>query len=61
MSSTNENLSQAIDAVAEGYKGVLVYGGDGTVPLDKWFGSWHDGTPESHEIMRVRRKKAHGA
>ena len=36
------------------------YGGDGTVPLDKWFGSWHDGTPESHEIMRARRKKAHG-
>lgn len=36
------------------------YGGDGTVPLDKWFGSWHDGTPESHEIMRNRRAKAHG-
>lgn len=36
------------------------YGGDGTVPLDKWFGSWHDGTSESHEIMRARRKKAHG-
>jgi sterol desaturase/sphingolipid hydroxylase (fatty acid hydroxylase superfamily) len=37
------------------------YGGDGTVPLDKWFGSWHDGTPESHEIMRTRRAKIHGA
>ena len=36
------------------------YGGDGTVPLDKWFGTWHDGTPESHEIMRGRRKQAHG-
>lgn len=36
------------------------YGGDGTVPLDKWFGSWHDGTPESHELMRARREKAHG-
>ena len=36
------------------------YGGDGTVPLDKWFGSWHDGTPESHEIMRGRRAKVHG-
>jgi len=36
------------------------YGGDGTVPLDKWFGSWHDGTPESHEIMRNRRAKIHG-
>ena len=37
------------------------YGGDGTVPFDKWFGSWHDGTPESQETMRVRRAKAHGA
>jgi sterol desaturase/sphingolipid hydroxylase (fatty acid hydroxylase superfamily) len=37
------------------------YGGDGTVPLDKWFGSWHDGTPASHETMRARRAKAHGA
>jgi len=36
------------------------YGGDGTVPLDKWFGSWHDGTPESHALMRARRGKAHG-
>ena len=36
------------------------YGGDGTVPLDKWFGSWHDGTPESHDLMRARRAKAHG-
>jgi len=36
------------------------YGGDGTVPLDKWFGSWHDGTPESHELMRSRRAKIHG-
>lgn len=37
------------------------YGGDGTVPLDKWFGTWHDGTHESHEIMRNRRAKVHGA
>ena len=36
------------------------YGGDGTVPLDKWFGSLHDGTPESHAIMRAKRKQAHG-
>jgi sterol desaturase/sphingolipid hydroxylase (fatty acid hydroxylase superfamily) len=36
------------------------YGGDGTVPLDKWFGTWHDGTPESHATMRDRRKEAHG-
>ena len=35
------------------------YGGDGLVPLDKWFGSWHDGTPEAEERMyvRFRRKK----
>lgn len=37
------------------------YGGDGTVPLDKWFGTWHDGTLESHETMRTRRAKAHGS
>ena len=24
---------------------------DGMVPLDKWFGSFHDGTPEAHEAM----------
>ena len=36
------------------------YGGDGTVPLDKWFGTWHDGTSERHAIMRDRRKQAHG-
>ena len=22
------------------------YGGDGLIPLDKWFGTWHDGTKE---------------
>lgn len=37
------------------------YGGDGTVPLDKWFGTWHDGTAESHEAMRRRRATIHGA
>ncbi|MEI6541651.1 MAG: sterol desaturase family protein, partial [Planctomycetota bacterium] len=30
---------------------------DGMIPLDKWFGSFHDGTPESHEAMRVRRMR----
>ncbi|MCX7889699.1 MAG: sterol desaturase family protein [Rhodobacteraceae bacterium] len=36
------------------------YGGDGVVPLDKWFGTWHDGTREADERMkeRFRRKKA---
>ena len=33
------------------------YGGDGTVPMDKWFGSFHDGTEEGHELMKQRRKK----
>ena len=36
------------------------YGGDGTVPLDKWFGTWHDGTLESHREMRAKRKETHG-
>ena len=36
------------------------YGGDGTVPMDKWFGSFHDGTEESHALMKERRRKAHG-
>jgi len=35
------------------------YGGDGLVPLDKWFGTWHDGTKAADEQMkeRFRRKK----
>ena len=28
---------------------------DGMVPLDRWFGSFHDGTPEAHEAMKARR------
>ena len=27
-------------------------------PLDKLFGSWHDGSPEAHESLRSRRKSA---
>jgi sterol desaturase/sphingolipid hydroxylase (fatty acid hydroxylase superfamily) len=30
---------------------------DGMVPLDKWFGSFHDGTPEAHKAMLARRRK----
>lgn len=30
---------------------------DGMVPLDKWFGSFHDGSPEAHEAMLARRKR----
>jgi sterol desaturase/sphingolipid hydroxylase (fatty acid hydroxylase superfamily) len=35
------------------------YGGDGLVPLDKWFGTWHDGTKEGDRLMqdRFKRKK----
>jgi sterol desaturase/sphingolipid hydroxylase (fatty acid hydroxylase superfamily) len=28
---------------------------DGMVPLDKWFGSFHDGTPEANQAMKARR------
>ena len=31
--------------------------GNETVPLDKWFGSFHDGSPEAHEAMMARRRK----
>ena len=36
------------------------YGGDGLIPLDKWFGSWHDGTKEAEARMdaRFEAKKA---
>ncbi len=30
---------------------------DGMVPLDKWFGSFHDGSPEADAAMRARRKR----
>ena len=30
---------------------------DGMIPLDKWFGSFHDGTPEAHEAMKARRMR----
>lgn len=29
---------------------------DGMIPLDRWFGSFHDGTPEAHEAMKKRRQ-----
>jgi sterol desaturase/sphingolipid hydroxylase (fatty acid hydroxylase superfamily) len=28
---------------------------DGVLPLDKWFGSVHDGTPEGDAAMKQRR------
>jgi len=30
------------------------YGGDGVVPLDKWFGTWHDGSKEGEALMNAR-------
>jgi sterol desaturase/sphingolipid hydroxylase (fatty acid hydroxylase superfamily) len=27
---------------------------DGAIPLDRWFGSFHDGSPEAHERMKER-------
>ncbi len=33
------------------------YGGDGLVPLDKWFGTWHDGTKAADEQMKERFRK----
>jgi sterol desaturase/sphingolipid hydroxylase (fatty acid hydroxylase superfamily) len=30
--------------------------GTATVPFDRWFGSLHDGSPESHERMRRKRR-----
>jgi len=29
-----------------------------SVPLDKWFGSFHDGSPEAHAPILARRSKA---
>lgn len=36
------------------------YGGDGLAPLDKWFGSWHDGSRagEAQVQARFQQKKA---
>ena len=33
------------------------YGGDGIIPLDKWIGSWHDGSPEGDARMEARFQK----
>jgi len=30
------------------------YGGDGLIPLDKWFGTFHDGSKEGEERMNAR-------
>jgi sterol desaturase/sphingolipid hydroxylase (fatty acid hydroxylase superfamily) len=33
------------------------YGGDGLIPLDKWFGHWHDGSIEGEARMNARFEK----
>ena len=33
------------------------YGGDGLIPLDKWFGSFHDGSKEGEARMQARYEK----
>ncbi len=33
------------------------YGGDGVIPLDQWFGTWHDGSKEGHALMEARFDK----
>ncbi|NNF81089.1 MAG: sterol desaturase family protein [Rhizobiales bacterium] len=34
--------------------------GNQPMPWDKWFGSFHDGTPEATERVRERRRRMHG-
>ena len=33
------------------------YGGDGLIPLDQWFGTWHDGSKEAEARMDARFQK----
>ena len=33
------------------------YGGDGSIPFDRWFGSFHDGSAEADARMKSRRQK----
>ena len=32
--------------------------GESNVPMDKWFGSWHDGSMEAHEAMKSRKRQS---
>ena len=57
--------------VGKGERGIMVGGffhylhhryftvnyGVEAVPLDKWFGSFHNGTPEAHAEMEAKRKQ----
>jgi sterol desaturase/sphingolipid hydroxylase (fatty acid hydroxylase superfamily) len=33
------------------------YSDNGVLPLDQWFGSWHDGSPEGERLMQERFQK----
>lgn len=33
--------------------------GEPDIPFDMWFGTSHDGSPESHAVMRKKRKASH--
>ena len=33
--------------------------GESDFPFDKWFGTFHDGSPEAHAVMREKRKVSH--
>lgn len=33
------------------------YGGEGLIPLDKWFGTWHDGTKDGDAQLQARFEK----
>jgi sterol desaturase/sphingolipid hydroxylase (fatty acid hydroxylase superfamily) len=35
--------------------------GHPSVPLDKWFGTSHNGSPEAHKAMRLKRLRVHGS
>lgn len=32
---------------------------NGIIPMDKWFGTFHDGSPEAHNAMQERRRQRH--
>ena len=31
--------------------------GDALIPLDRWFGTWHDGSPEGEARMQARYRQ----
>jgi sterol desaturase/sphingolipid hydroxylase (fatty acid hydroxylase superfamily) len=37
------------------------YGGDGVVPIDQWFGTFHDGTEAADELFKAKRNRGRTA